>query len=129
VNPAAAAKWAGSGKIAVSGGIAYFGFKLYRGTDGSVSGGLGFYNKTNGFTFYSDSLLTLTVTGNKAIFTGTGYERIGNGAWSGPFNFTVTVQDFGASNDTFQIQISDPGATVAGSTTTPIIRGNIVQYY
>ena len=54
---------------------------------------------------------------------------INGGPWTGPFNFTVTVQDFGGSRDTFKIQISDPGGTVAGSTTTPIIRGNIQQYY
>jgi hypothetical protein len=75
-------------------------------------------------------MLTLTVTGSKAVITGTGQERLGNGAWSGPFNFTATVQDLGAgTSDTFKVQISDPSATTAGSDTTTLVYGNIVKYY
>jgi len=122
-------KWTGSGKIAVTGGNANFGFKVKRGTNSSIQGSLTFYNNVNGFRFASIGMATLVVTGNQAVFTGTGQESIGGGAWSGPYNFTVTVQDFGGSGDTFKIQISDPNGTVAGSTTTPIIRGSIEQYY
>lgn len=121
-------KWSGSGKIAVSGGDANFGFKVRR-TNAGIKGSLTYTNNTNGFTFNATGMFTLTVTGNQAVFTGTGLESSNGGPTSGPFNFTVTVKDFGASGDTFKIEISDTGGTVAGSTTSPLIRGNIQQYY
>jgi len=127
--PPTAAKWTGSGKIAVSGGYAHFGFKVIRDASGSLAGRLSFYNAANHLGFYSTNILTLSVTGTQAVFTGTGYENVNGGPWSGPFNFTVTVQDVEPSPDTFKIDISDPSATTAGSTTTPISRGSIEQYY
>jgi hypothetical protein len=127
--PPTAADWTGAGKIAVSGGYAEFGFKVIRNTNGSLAGRLSFYNAANGFGFYSTTILTLSVTGNQAVFTGTGSESVSGGPWSGPFNFTVTVQDVEPSGDTFRIDISDPSGTTAGSTTTPIIRGSIEQNY
>ena len=127
--PATAAKWTGAGKIAVSGGSAYFGLKVIRDTTGSLKGRVSFRNAANGFSFYSSNILALSVTGNQAVFTGTGQESVNNGPWSSPFNFTVTVQDVEPSGDTFKIDISDPSGTTAGSTTTPIIRGSIEQYY
>jgi hypothetical protein len=87
-----------------------------------------FYNRVNGFTFTGSSIATLAVTGNKAVFTGSGTESINGGPSTGPFNYTVTVQDFGSSGDTFKIEISDPTGTVAGSTTAPIVRGDIEQH-
>ena len=127
--PATAAKWTGAGKIAVSGGSAYFGLKVIRDTTGSLKGRVSFRNAANGFSFYSSNILTLSVTGNQAVLTGTGSESVNGGPWSGPFNFTVTVQDVEPSGDTFKIDISDPSGTTAGSTTTPIIGGSIEQYY
>jgi hypothetical protein len=125
----AAAKWTGSGKIAVAGGYAYFGFKVIRDTTGALSGRLSFSNSAAGFAFYSTNIQTLSVTGNQAVFTGTGSESVNGGPWSSPYNFTVTVQDVEPTGDTFKIDISDPSATSAGSTTTPIARGSIEQYY
>ncbi|OLD55486.1 MAG: hypothetical protein AUI64_03530 [Acidobacteria bacterium 13_1_40CM_2_64_6] len=130
-SAAGPAKWTGSGRINVPGGLGYFGFFITRAADGTLSGQLEYYFDATGFDFDAPNMLTLTVTGNKAVITGTGMERFGNGAWSGPYNFTATVQDLGTSGttDTFKIQISDPGATSAGSDTTTLIYGNIVKYY
>ncbi len=129
--PAGPAKWTGSGRINVPGGVGYFGFFMTRAADGTLSGEIEYYFDTSGLDFDATSILTLTVTGNKAVITGSGRERFGSGAWSGPYNFTATFQDLGTSGrtDTFKIQISDPGATTAGSDTTTLIYGNIRKYY
>src|SRR2546422_1157843 len=129
-SAAGPAKWTGSGRINVPGGLGYFGFFITRAADGTMSGQIEYYFDGTGFDFDA-STLTLTVTGNKAVISGTGMERLGNGAWSGPYNFTATVQDLGTSGrtDTFKIQISDPGATTAGSDTTTLIYGDIRKYY
>jgi hypothetical protein len=128
-SPPTTAKWTGSGKVAVSGGSGHFGFKVIRDTSGSLRGRVSFHNNTNDFGFYSTNIQTLTVNGNQAVITGTGSESINDGPWSGPFSFTVTVQDVEPSGDTFEIDISDSSATTAGSKTTPILRGSVEQVY
>src|SRR5437867_317821 len=62
-----AAKWTGSGYVNVTNGTAYFAFKVLRGTDGTLSGSLAYYNNVDGFTYNSSSISSLTVTGNKAV--------------------------------------------------------------
>ena len=125
------AKWAGTGRINIPGGIGYFGFWITRAADGTLNGEFEYYSDASGMDYDGQTMLTLTVTGNQAVITGPLQERLGNGPWSGPYNFTATVQDLGTSGttDTFKIQISDPGATSAGSDTTTLIYGNIVKYY
>jgi hypothetical protein len=124
-----AAKWTGSGYVNVNNGTAYFAFKILRGTDGTLSGSLSYYNNVDGFTYNSSSITSLSVNGNAAVFTGTGMEGIGGTGWTGPYNFSVTVTDNGSTGDMFQIQISDPSATTAGSTAAAIRRGTITQWY
>jgi hypothetical protein len=124
-----AAKWTGSGYVNVFNGTAYFAFKITRGADGTLTGSVSYYNNVDSFTFESSSVVSLTVTGNQAVITGTGMEGIGGTGWTGPFNFTVTVLDNGSTGDRFKIQITDPNSTTAGSTTTAIRRGKIQKIY
>ena len=128
-NTSIAAKWTGGGYVNVFNGTAWFAFKVMRAADGTLSGSVQYYNNVDSFTYNSSSITSLTVTGNTAVITGTGMEGTGGCCWTGPYNFTITVTDNGYPGDRFQIQISDPNATTAGSTTTSIRRGNIIQWY
>src|SRR5207237_177820 len=121
------AKWVGYGYINVTNGTAYFGFKIKRAADGTLKGSVSFYDNVTGFTYYSNTLSSLTVNGNQAVVTGTGNKNMGGGPWSGPFNFTLTVTPGNNTSATFQLQVSD--GTTEGSTTKPIRRGNINQNY
>jgi uncharacterized repeat protein (TIGR01451 family) len=127
---APAAKWTGGGQINVNGGTANFGFNVERKTqNGSVKGHLEFHNHVNGLHVHSIAITSLKVIGNKAIFKGTVDESTNGGPKSGPYNFTVTVQDVDQGrNDKFEIQISDPNGTHEGSSVTPIRHGNIEQH-
>jgi len=119
------AKWTGAGKIKVNGGFASFAFTVKKKKNGVVQGQMDFDNLVTKLDVDSISVNTLTVSGNTATFTGTVRERVRNGQWSGPYDFTVTVQDNadpGKGRDTFQIQINDPFNT---NESGPLTQGNI----
>jgi hypothetical protein len=115
-------KVTGGGEIAVPGDKANFGFVAQRKAIGDpVTGQLEYVNHARGLYVHSTSILTLTVLGNMATFTG---ECTKNGA---PCTFNVTVEDNGepGTNDTFTIAVS--GEPIEGAAAT-IVHGNIQMH-
>jgi uncharacterized repeat protein (TIGR01451 family) len=121
-------EWNGHGVIAVSGGKAAFAFEVEReSANGPVTGHLLFYHYVRRLFVQSISITSLVANGHTVAFTGTVKELTADGQLQGPYNFTVTAAENndparGRGNDTFRIQISDPGGTNEGGT---LIRGRI----
>jgi hypothetical protein len=118
---AAVGKTTGGGEIKVPDGTANFGFVARREViGGQPMGQLEYYNHARSLNVHSVSILTLSVSGNTATFTG---ECTKNG--SPPCSFTVTVEDNGepgADVDVFTIAVSDEPVEGASA---PIRSGNI----
>ena len=100
---------------ASDGGQSNFGFNVYRkSSTGMLRGNFNYLNKVTGEHVKSVQILTFTVTGNTARFTGNGTN---NGV---PCTFDVTVQDFGSpgkGRDKFNISglgIVTNGGTLNG---------------
>ena len=113
-------KVTGGGEIDVPGGTSSFGFVAQRKTGtGQVTGQLEYYNHARGLDVHSTSILTLTVSGNTATFSGDCTKN------KTSCTFSVTVQDNGEPGDhidTFTIAVS--GEPIEGASAT-IIHGNI----
>ncbi|HKQ63206.1 MAG TPA: post-COAP-1 domain-containing protein [Candidatus Polarisedimenticolaceae bacterium] len=114
-------KTTGGGEIDVPGGRANFGFVARRAAlGGQPSGQLEYYNHARSLNVHSVSVLTFSVSGNTATFTG---DCTKNGLT--PCSFAVTVEDNGEPGrnvDMFTIAVSDE--PVEGGS-APISRGNV----
>jgi hypothetical protein len=110
-------KLSGGGSIAVSGGIATFGFVVQQRATGEIRGELRYENRETGAKVRSVAITSLAVGGDTAMFGGT---CTINGA---PCTFFVKVTDNGepGRNDSFIITYSPPGSTEGGM----LLSGNI----
>jgi hypothetical protein len=118
-------KVTGGGDIDVPGGDGSFGFVAKRTDAGGLpTGQLEFQDHAGDVNVHSTSILTFSIAGNTATFTGECTSQIGNAA-KVACTYSVTVQDVaepGKSVDGFTISISTPSASYG---TAPITKGNI----
>ena len=97
-------KATGGGWIAASGKKAHFGFEAERTGSSAATGHLTYEDKAASLKVLSESITSLTVSGNRATFTGTcSVDKVPG------FTFTVEVVDNGesGSSDTFRIRLSN----------------------
>jgi hypothetical protein len=115
----------GGGEIDVPGGDGSFGFVVQRKVPGDLpKGQLEFQDHALGLNVHSTSILTLSVVGNTATFSGDCTSKVGS-ASAVACTFTATVQDIaepGKGVDGFSITISTPSAQYG---TAPITKGNV----
>lgn len=114
--PPGAHEASGGGHITVGGKKANFGFDAESSLTG-VTGQLSYHDKAGDVKVQSQSVGSLTVTGNRATIQGTCTVNKVSG-----FTFTVDVVDNGpGSSDTFRIRLSngyDAGGTLGGGNIT-----------
>jgi hypothetical protein len=97
-------KATGGGWIPSGNGRANFGFDVSKALTGATSGHLSFHDKDGRVKVTSESIDSLSITGNRATFTGTCSVNKASG-----FTFTVDAFDNGqsGSSDLFEIRLSD----------------------
>ena len=97
-------KATGGGWIAISGEKGHFGFEAEKTGTSAPTGHLTYEDKAGDIKVLSESISSLAVNGNRAIFTGTcSVDKVSG------FTFTVEVVDNGepGSTDTFRIRLSN----------------------
>lgn len=97
----------GQGTISVPGGVGKFHLIVQRQTDGTLSGKVQYTNKVSGAKMKSETITSMTITGNSATI---------NGTCGTSCTFTVDVTDNSpdGSTDTFTISVN--GAPAEGGT-------------